>query len=110
MNRIDLNTDQIKRYTSTTDGLTQGGVTKVYTDAAGDLWVEIRGSLNRYNREEDRFEQILLDDEFKGTTLSTIFEDSSGRYWIGTREKGVYLCDHNMNVISHFTRESKICR
>ncbi|WP_293712295.1 two-component regulator propeller domain-containing protein [uncultured Parabacteroides sp.] len=107
LNRIDLNTDQIKRYTSTTDGLTQGGVTKVYTDAAGDLWVEIRGSLNRYNREEDRFEQILLDDEFKGTTLSTIFEDSSGRYWIGTREKGVYLCDHNMNVISHFTRESK---
>nr|WP_129732692.1 two-component regulator propeller domain-containing protein [Parabacteroides goldsteinii] len=107
LNRIDLNTDQIKRYTSTTDGLPQGSVVKVYTDAAGDLWVEIRGRLNRYNREEDRFEQILLDNEFKGATLSTIFEDSSGRYWIGTREKGVYLCDHNMNLISHFTRESK---
>lgn len=107
LNRIDLNTDQIKRYNPGTNGLIQGSISKVYTDAAGHLWVGTWGSLNRYNREEDHFEQIVLDNEMKAPSISAFFEDSAGRYWIGVRDKGLYLCDNQMNVISHFTHESK---
>jgi len=39
--------------------------------------------------------------------IVTLLEDCSGRFWIGTRNKGLLLCDHQMNLISQFTSESK---
>ncbi|WFE84532.1 hybrid sensor histidine kinase/response regulator transcription factor [Parabacteroides chongii] len=107
LNRINLNTNQVKRYGSGLHGLMPGGITKVYTDASGCLWVGTWGGLNRYNREEDCFEQILLDNELNDTSISVLFEDSADRLWIGTVAKGVYLCDKQLNIISHFTSQSR---
>lgn len=106
LDRMDLNTDRIERYTPKANGLPQGSIAKVYADAAGDLWVGTWTGLYRYNREEDRFEAVLLEDQLKGVAISAFFQDSAGKYWIGTRGKGVYLCDNRMNLITHFTRES----
>lgn len=106
LDRMDLNTNRIERYTPKANGLPQGSIAKVYADAAGDLWVGTWTGLYRYNREEDRFEAVLLEDQLKGVAISAFFQDSAGKYWIGTRGKGVYLCDNRMNLITHFTRES----
>uniref|UniRef100_UPI00262F009B hybrid sensor histidine kinase/response regulator n=1 Tax=Parabacteroides goldsteinii TaxID=328812 RepID=UPI00262F009B len=80
---------------------------RVYTDRSGCLWVGTWEGLNRYNREGDHFEYIPIEDDTERAMIVTLLEDSSGRFWIGTRNKGLLLCDHQMNLISQFTSESK---
>ncbi len=82
-------------------------ISTVYTDRSGCLWVGTWEGLNRYNREGDHFEYIPIEDDTERAMIVTLLEDSSGRFWIGTRNKGLLLCDHQMNLISQFTSESK---
>ena len=107
LNRIDLNTNEIKRYNLETNGLVANSISTVYTDRSGCLWVGTWEGLNRYNREGDHFEYIPKEDDTERAMIVTLLEDSSGRFWIGTRNKGLLLCDHQMNLISQFTSESK---
>lgn len=107
LNRIDLNTNEIKRYNLETNGLVANSISTVYTDRSGCLWVGTWEGLNRYNREGDHFEYIPIEDDTERAMIVTLLEDSSGRFWIGTRNKGLLLCDHQMNLISQFTSESK---
>lgn len=107
LNRIDLNTNEIKRYNLETNGLVANSISTVYTDRSGCLWVGTWEGLNRYNREGDHFEYIPIEDDTERAMIVTLLEDSSGRFWIGTRNKGFLLCDHQMNLISQFTSESK---
>lgn len=107
LNRIDLNTNEIKRYNLETNGLVANSISTVYTDCSGCLWVGTWEGLNRYNREGDHFEYIPIEDDTERAMIVTLLEDSSGRFWIGTRNKGLLLCDHQMNLISQFTSESK---
>lgn len=108
LNRIDLNTDQIKRYyPEYKNGAMQDGIFSLFIDRSGCLWVGTWGGLFRYNREEDHFDFYHLDLENPKIAISTIFEDSSGKYWIGTRYYGVFLCDNQMNIISHYSEENK---
>ncbi|WP_288732714.1 hybrid sensor histidine kinase/response regulator transcription factor [uncultured Parabacteroides sp.] len=107
LNRIDLNTNEIKRYNLETNGLVANSISTVYTDRSGCLWVGTWEGLNRYNREGDYFEYIPIEDDTERAMIVTLLEDSSGRFWIGTRNKGLLLCDHQMNLISQFTSESK---
>lgn len=107
LNRIDLNTNEIKRYNLETNGLVANSISTVYTDRSGCLWVGTWEGLNRYNREGDHFEYIPIEDDTERAMIVTLVEDSSGRFWIGTRNKGLLLCDHQMNLISQFTSESK---
>jgi len=107
LNRIDLNTNEIKRYNLETNGLVANSISTVYTDRSGCLWVGTWEGLNRYNREGDHFEYIPIEDDTERAMIVTLLEDSSGRFWIGTRNRGLLLCDHQMNLISQFTSESK---
>lgn len=107
LNRIDLNTNEIKRYNLETNGLVANSISTVYTDRSGCLWVGTWEGLNCYNREGDHFEYIPIEDDTERAMIVTLVEDSSGRFWIGTRNKGLLLCDHQMNLISQFTSESK---
>ena len=107
LNRIDLNTNEIKRYNLETNGLVANSISTVYTDRSGCLWVGTWEGLNRYNREGDHFEYIPIEDDTERAMIVTLLEDSSGRFGIGTRNKGLLLCDHQMNLISQFTSESK---
>ena len=107
LNRIDLNTNEIKRYNLETNGLVANSISTVYTDRSGCLWVGTWEGLNLYNREGDHFEYIPIEDDTERAMIVTLLEDSSGRFWIGTRNKGLLLCDHQMNLISQFTSESK---
>lgn len=107
LNRIDLNTNEIKRYNLETNGLVANSISTVYTDRSGCLWVGTWEGLNRYNREGDHFEYIPIEDDTERAMIVTLLEDCSGRFWIGTRNKGLLLCDHQMNLISQFTSESK---
>lgn len=41
-------------------------------------------------------------------SVSVIFEDSSGKFWIGTHDDGVYVCDQQMQVISHYSQRTNL--
>lgn len=107
LNRIDLQTNRIKRYRLPARGSGGDGVTALYTDRSGNLWVGTWEGLSRYDRKKDTFEYVTLDDEPGATFIGRLLQDSSGKFWIATKNKGLYLCDHQMGVISHFTDQSK---
>lgn len=102
VSRLSLATDSIRNY-SAKDGLPDAMVLAVYVDRNRQVWAGTRRGLVRYLPEKDCFETV----HFATDTLSVsaILEDSTGKFWIGTRENGVYLCSNRMQVLKHFCEE-----
>lgn len=107
LSRIDLYTNKIKRFHLGLNGLTRDAILAVYTDTSGRLWVGSYTGLSLYNREKECFDTITLDGEIAHIAITAIFEDSTGKIWVGTLSDGLYVCDNRMNIISHYSKETK---
>lgn len=103
VSRLSLETDSIRNY-YTKDGLASEGILAVYVDRRQQVWVGTRAGLCRYLPEKDRFEKIAFADK-KVLSVSAIMEDSTGKFWIGTVQKGIYLCSSKMQLIRNFCEE-----
>jgi len=74
-------------------GLSQGMVHDVVQDQDGFLWIATKDGLNRYDGYDFK---IFTHDPYDPTTisannLSCLFEDSRGRLWVGTENRGLNL-------------------
>lgn len=102
ISRLSLTTDSIRNYYEE-DGLPDAAALAVYVDRNRQVWAGTRKGLARYSPEKDCFEPVV----FAADTLivSAILEDTTGKFWIGTRLNGAYLCNSKMQLIKHFCEE-----
>lgn len=87
-----------------TNGLSQNTVNKILQDKTGFMWFATKDGLNRFDGKNFR----IIDkypDEGNFSFITTIFEDSKGKIWVGTHqgpymyspkyEKLIWFCENN---------------
>ncbi|WP_068471532.1 hybrid sensor histidine kinase/response regulator transcription factor [Saccharicrinis aurantiacus] len=89
------------------DGLSHNGVTEVFKDSRGYLWMATYQGLNRYNGYDFKVYRNTPENSFLlSNRVRTISEDKNGNLWLGTDE-GVtiynYTTEQFLNIYSeHF--------
>jgi signal transduction histidine kinase/streptogramin lyase len=90
VDRANLQTKRSVRYVSGADNsgaLSGNFVTGILVDQMNTVWIATTDGLNRYNRADDTFTKWTThNSEIGSNYLNTIFEDSRGIIWLGTRE------------------------
>jgi signal transduction histidine kinase/ligand-binding sensor domain-containing protein len=88
--RANLKTKRSVRYVSGVDNsaaLSGNFVTGILVDHMNTVWITTTNGLNRYNRADDTFTTWTKhNSEIGSNYLNTIFEDSRGIIWLGTRD------------------------
>lgn len=97
--RLSLETDSIRNYYAV-DGLASESILAVYVDQQQQVWVGTRMGLCRYLPEKDSFETVFFTKV--QLAVSAIMKDSTGKFWIGTVNDGLYLCSSKMQLLKHF--------
>ncbi len=79
--------------------LSSSQINYLYEDKSHNLWIGVGNGLCRYNRDFNQFERVnYLDDHNKNLEdhgIVAIFEDNTGRLWLGSINNGLYWVDHN---------------
>src|ERR1700679_2441955 len=90
---------------NTNDGLSQNDVKSIIKDHAGYMWFTTDDGLNRY----DGYHFTVYRHEAKNihslptNNVTALFEDKSGRIWVGTSGGGVSLYDRNSDSFTTFS-------
>jgi signal transduction histidine kinase/ligand-binding sensor domain-containing protein len=88
--RINLRSKKIVRYFSNSDrsgALNSNYITSILVDETNTVWITTSDGLNRYNRTDDTFTAWTTQNSDIGSnSLSTIYKDSRGIIWLGTKE------------------------
>lgn len=73
---------------------------KIYVSKTGELWiVSISGKLKKYNQEIDGFKTIS-----NIGPISTLIQDKSSDYYLGTYENGIYKINHQTKDTVQFLK------
>ncbi len=83
------------------DGIPQSTVLSLYQDLNRNLWIGTQGGICKYNGQV--FETFDTRHGLTDNHISSIFQDSKGRYWFGHRYKGVTLMQGKDFHKIHFT-------
>lgn len=73
----------------------------IYKDTHGTIWVATMVGLNRYDRENDRFDRI---GEISAVTID-IDEDEKGNLWLSTQGDGLWYYDVRMGTFKKYQFE-----
>lgn len=76
-----------------TNGLPTGEANTVLQTRDGYVWIGSYGGLIRYDG--TTFRNYSNERKIHSSSIRSLFEDSQGRLWIGTNDKGVYLYEQN---------------
>lgn len=92
---------------SISDGLAHNGVTDIFEDSRGFIWVATYDGLNRYDGYEFRKYKNTLDEDYLiSNRVRALNEDSQGKLWIGT-DDGITLYDFRNDEFEHiFSNEN----
>ncbi len=71
------------------DGLPTGEANTILQTKDGYIWIGSYGGLIRYDGEN--FRNYSTEGLIGSSSIRALFEDSKGRLWIGTNDKGVYV-------------------
>ncbi len=95
----DLQSDYAGRIFTTDDGLISMEINTIEQTRDGYIWAGAYSGLYRYNG--TRFEKVALDERINNVIY--IYEDDSGRLWIGTNDSGVACYDTISGDIKFYT-------
>ncbi|MDE5416748.1 response regulator [Labilibaculum sp. DW002] len=100
--------NEVVSYFTVEDGLTQNEITGIVYDSKGFVWFATRGGLNRYDGYEFvKFKPKSGDtNSLSNPSIECLYEDSHGRFWIGTKSGGVNLYDPRTGLFKHFRKDS----
>ncbi|MEQ8240401.1 MAG: two-component regulator propeller domain-containing protein, partial [Cyclobacteriaceae bacterium] len=77
----------------TADGLSSGSITSVVQDKTGFIWIGTKNGLNRYDG-HDFITYNTSNSALSSNDISSLFIDSSQRFWLGTTGGGLYILDN----------------
>jgi len=100
--------NEVVSYLTAEDGLTQNEITGIVHDSKGYMWFATRGGLNRYDGYEFvQFKPKSGDvNSLSNPSIECLYEDSKGRFWIGTKSGGVDLYNPRTGLFTHFKNDS----
>ena len=81
------------------NGLPTGEANDVLQTSDGYIWIGSYGGLIRYDGSD--FRNYSLEGILPSSSVRALFEDSSGRLWIGTNDAGVFCMENG--VINHIS-------
>ncbi|WP_185957523.1 ligand-binding sensor domain-containing protein [Saccharicrinis carchari] len=89
---------------SVNEGLTGNGITAIFQDSRGFLWIGTQDGLNMYNGYTFRSFRHTLSDStsISGNQIQCIAEDSNGDIWIGTIGNGLSKWSRNTETFTSF--------
>ncbi len=76
------------------NGLPTGEANTVIQTSDGYIWIGSYGGLIRYDG--TTFKNYSLDGSIDSSSIRSLFEDSQGRLWIGTNDKGVICLENDI--------------
>ncbi len=106
VSRLCQHTNRIRRYQED-KGLPGSSFQVVYVDRSGRVWAGCRSGLFLYQPLTDNFTRVSWEEQGKAMAVTAIFEDSSGRFWIGTNDDRVYVCNQQMQIVRHYDNEKR---
>lgn len=108
LNRLEFSTNRILSYnlSSLSDKpVYRTWISDLYKDKQNRLWVATSRGLFLYEDKGDTFSPVKLDGELEHTHIVTIRENSQGNLLIGTLQKGLYICNKDMHLLSHYFQD-----
>jgi len=105
LNRYDGYKFQVfKNDPSDSTSLADSRVERVFLDSKGDLWVTTQGGLSKWNWNREHFDNIPVDfsasNVVKDEWFWALYEDHSGRVWLGTRFGGLLSFDPAAGIVT----------
>jgi signal transduction histidine kinase len=86
------------QHITTDDGLTDNGVTCLYEDHAGYIWIGTERGLDRYDGTSlQRVPGV-------STAVAAVLEDASGIFWIATKNNGLVRFSERTGELRNFSR------
>lgn len=85
------------QHLTTDDGLTDNGITCLYEDRAGYIWIGTERGLNKYDG--TTVQQV----EGTNASISAMLEDGSGTLWIATKDNGLLRRDQRSGALRSFS-------
>ncbi|MDO5517198.1 MAG: two-component regulator propeller domain-containing protein [Clostridium sp.] len=86
LTKFDRETNTVKHYTSIKgeDGISNGSVRTIIQDEEGYLWIGTSGGLNRFDIQNEEFENYTTLDGLPNNTIYGILLDSDDDLWMST--------------------------
>ena len=85
-------------------------IRSVYQDRGSNLWMGTWGGLSRLDAHSSDFTSYVAEkdnsESLSFNTVTTIFEDSKGRIWVGTYSGGLNLFNKEKGTFQHFKHQS----
>ena len=92
------------------DGLISNKVTNLYQDKAGFVWIGTQAGLQRYDG--IRFKNYLADirdtNALQTDWISSVFEDSKNRLWIGTDHGSPYILNRSTGKFYNYNLHARV--
>lgn len=92
------------------NSITDGGVSAVAEDGAGNLWIGAGYGLNYFNRATRKITRFSYDPAnpkgLSGSTILSIAKSSTGNLWLGIWSGGLNLLDTKTNEFKHYLPDS----
>lgn len=88
-----------------TNGLPTGEANTVLQTQDGYVWIGSYGGLIRYDGTV--FRNYSREGAIASSSIRSLFEDSRGRLWIGTNDRGVYLYEDNAFTHCEYENEQE---
>lgn len=86
-----------------TNGLPTGEANTVLQTKDGYVWIGSYGGLIRYDG--TTFRNYSTEDAIPSSSIRALYEDSRGRLWVGTNDRGVYLYENKEFIHCEYENE-----
>lgn len=107
LNYLNQKTNLITRYQiADYPSLPSNSILSLCLDKSGELWIGTRLGLCRWIAESNTFQPITFDGQLEREPITSLYIDKAERLYIGTHNKGLLICDKNLNILQKLNKES----
>ena len=109
LNRLDLTQNRMSSYNApeaADSSMYKAWISTLYVDKKERLWVGTNRGLYQYDYNTHTFLPFDLGGELKDQQVMVISEDNSGNLLIGTLNRGLYICDDRMQLLSRYYKNA----